>query len=175
MKLYKVWCNLKVASCDTAQQRSSAGEDEGDRLGSGAEQHGKHHRDKGDHEREGHRDHAHPNERAVAKPPVARRKPHMPAALRVTANRSPEYREPYAYESESDNRDAQQRHATGGGQRLIGRRVVDHVVGVIQAAVVPAGVLAPTAVVLVIGWGVVVAAVNAKFARHARSNTISEG
>ena len=101
----------------------------------------------------------------------------MPAALRVTANRSPEYREPYAYESESDNRDAQQRHATGGGQRLIGRRVVDHVVGVVHAAavVVPAAVLAPTAVVLVIGWGVVVAAVNAKFARHARSNTISEG
>jgi hypothetical protein len=120
---------------------------------------------KGDHEREGHRDHAHPNERAVAKPPVARRKPHTPPALRVTANRSPEYREPYAHESESDNRDAQQRHATGGGQRLIGRRVVDRVVGVVHAA----------AVVLVIGRGVVVAAVNAKFARRARSNTISEG
>src|SRR5215218_3573956 len=74
---------------------------------------------KGDHEREGHRDHAHPNERAVAKPPVARRKPHAPTAPRVTANRSPEYREPYAFESESDNRDAQQRHATGGGQQLI--------------------------------------------------------
>jgi len=81
---------------------------------------------KGDHEREGHRDHAHSNERAVAKPPGARRKPHTPTALRVAANRSPEYREPYAYESESDNRDAQQRHATGGGQRLIGRRVVDN-------------------------------------------------
>jgi hypothetical protein len=169
MKVYKVSCNLEVASCVTAQQRSSAGEGEGDRLGSGAEQHGKHYRDKGDHERQSHSDHAHPNEQAVAKPPVARRKPHMPTALRVAANRSPEYREPYAFESESDNRGAQQRHATGGAL-LIGRRVVDHVVGVVHAAVI-----APAAVVLVIGWGVVVAAVDAEFARHRRSNTISEG
>src|SRR5215207_6806964 len=63
-------------------------------------------------------------------------KSHTRAALRVATNRSPKDRETDACQGESAKCEAQQRHPTSVGQRLLGSRVGDHLVGVAHVAAV---------------------------------------